>query len=441
MSQIKTTYTAQPYQIPYHESSARFKNILGGSRSGKSYPTANEFFKRIVNDIELHRHHTNNLNYWQVSPDYNLNHKMYEMLFHGTPRNPRVIPAIMVRNDRFKSAQKEVILRINGVTIKIEFKSTERPEKLVAVAINGMWMDEAARCKAEAWLGGVRERLSDYVGWGLFSTSPMGKNWYYEEILRRGDPVDELYDEQYENWTFKTRENSYIAPEEIENARRQLPPKYFRREYEASLEEFFGQVYEEWSRALHLYPNDRIPDIDHSKFELIIVGVDWGFRPNPGALIPIGKIGDKYFQFDEIVDTDVFVTSEDKHADTWIKRALEIRDKYKDKEVLFFADPSEPQYIQQFLDAGLECFPAINDVEPGIQLIAELLHPYSGTGLPRLHVHKSCKKTIKEYESYKRDDKGKIVKQNDHCADGTRYCLTTYIVRHLGHDLIRVIER
>lgn len=439
MPDIKIEYLPQEYQISYHDSGVRFKNILGGARSGKSYPTANEFFKKIVLDVQAHRHHTTNLHYWQVSPDYNLNHKMYEMLFHGTPRNPRIVPDCLVKNDRFKSAQKEVILKIGNVCVKVEFKSTERPEKLVAVAINGMWMDESARCKPEAWMGGVRERLSDYMGWGLFSTSPMGKNWYYEEIHRRGDPIDELYDPQYANWKFLTKENSYIEPQEIEFARRQLPPKYFRREYEASLEEFFGQVYEEWHRESHMYPNQRIPDIDHDKFELIIVGVDWGFRPNPGALIPIGKIGDKYFQFDEIVDTDVFVTSEDKHADTWVKRGQAIRDKYKDKEVLFFADPSEPQNIQHFLDAGLECFPAINDVEPGIQLVAELLHPYGGSGLPRHFVHKRCKKTIKEHESYKRSDKGVIIKKNDHTQDGKRYALFTYIVKHLGRDLIKVV--
>lgn len=434
---IEVPYKPQGYQIPYHNSSARFKNILGGVRSGKSYPTANEFFKRIMADAENAHGKTTDMLYWQVSPNYGLNSSIHRMLFLGTGRNKPVIPEQLVVRDRFKSPQKEVILRYKDIEIRIEFKSTERPEKLVAVAINGAWIDETARCKPEAWLGGVRERLSDYRGWGLFSTSPMGKNWYYDEIYRRGDPLDELYDVEYANWLFKTIQNVYIHPAEIESARRQLPAKYFRREYEASLEAFFGQVYEEWLRDVHMYPNSRIPDIAKDKFQTIIVGVDWGFRPNPGAFILIGQIGDKFFQFDEIVQSDVYVTSQDKHADTWIKRAQEIQEEFKGKEVLFFADPSEPGNIQAFLDAGLEMFGAINDVEPGVQMVSELMHPYGGIDLPRYFVHKRCNKTIKSLESYKRDDKGRIVKKDDHAPDAIRYALMTFIKKYIERDFIK----
>jgi hypothetical protein len=48
--------------------------------------------------------------------------------------------------------------------ILIEFKSAERPERLVARGLDGAWFDEAARCPQVAWAN-LRARLADRQGW------------------------------------------------------------------------------------------------------------------------------------------------------------------------------------------------------------------------------------------------------------------------------------
>ncbi len=70
-------------------------------------------------------------------------------------------------------------------------------------------------------------------------------------------------------------------------------------------------------------------------------------------------------------------------------------------------------------DLGLKLTYANNAVEAGIYEVWELLS--SG----RLKVFKSCKDWFAEYRVYRRDEKGKIVKENDHLMDATRYGVMT----------------
>jgi phage terminase large subunit-like protein len=64
---------------------------------------------------------------------------------------------------------------------------------------------------------------------------------------------------------------------------------------------------------------------------------------------------------------------------------------------------------------GLSLEPAVNAVESGIYIVWELL----STG--RLKVFDDCKQWFSEFRKYHRDEKGKVVKADDHLLDATRY--------------------
>ena len=75
------------------------------------------------------------------------------------------------------------------------------------------------------------------------------------------------------------------------------------------------------------------------------------------------------------------------------------------------------QLIQSYLDLGLDITPAKNAVEAGLYKVWEAL----STG--KLKIFKSQRLWFEEYRLYRRDEKGKIIKVNDHCMDCTKYLI------------------
>jgi phage terminase large subunit-like protein len=79
------------------------------------------------------------------------------------------------------------------------------------------------------------------------------------------------------------------------------------------------------------------------------------------------------------------------------------------------------QLLVIYRDLGLDITEADNSVESGLFEV----HQRLATG--RLKVFKSCRPWFAEYRIYHRDDKGHIVKKNDHLMDGTRYLVVSGI--------------
>jgi hypothetical protein len=71
--------------------------------------------------------------------------------------------------------------------------------------------------------------------------------------------------------------------------------------------------------------------------------------------------------------------------------------------------------IEQYSELGLLLAPAENAVEAGLYAVWERLSD------GRLFVFSSLQNWLSEFRIYRRDEKGKIVKQNDHLMDATRY--------------------
>lgn len=73
------------------------------------------------------------------------------------------------------------------------------------------------------------------------------------------------------------------------------------------------------------------------------------------------------------------------------------------------------QLYQDYMDLGMDLGLAVNAVESGLFKVWQRL----STG--RLRVFKSLENWLGEFRIYRRDEKGHIVKANDHLMDATRY--------------------
>jgi len=78
------------------------------------------------------------------------------------------------------------------------------------------------------------------------------------------------------------------------------------------------------------------------------------------------------------------------------------------------------QLFSIYQQLGLKLLPADNSVEAGLYTVWEML----STG--KLKIFKTLSNTLAEYRLYRRNEKGNIVKENDHLMDCLRYfCMTS----------------
>lgn len=81
------------------------------------------------------------------------------------------------------------------------------------------------------------------------------------------------------------------------------------------------------------------------------------------------------------------------------------------------------QLLKLYIDLGLHITPADNGVETGIYATHERL------SAGKLRVFRTCQSWLSEFRLYRRDEKGRIVKVNDHLMDATRYLVVSGIAK------------
>lgn len=79
------------------------------------------------------------------------------------------------------------------------------------------------------------------------------------------------------------------------------------------------------------------------------------------------------------------------------------------------------QLIQLYREQGLDLVEARNAVEAG------LFESWERLSTGRAKVFSTCQNFFNEFRLYRRDERGKVVKQNDHAMDAFRYLVTTGI--------------
>ena len=80
-------------------------------------------------------------------------------------------------------------------TFIVAAKSAQYPERLVGEGLNGVILSEEAKLKDKIWPKYIRPTLADYNGWSFHSSTPEGKNWFYDlwqtgqdQTIKTGNP-------------------------------------------------------------------------------------------------------------------------------------------------------------------------------------------------------------------------------------------------------------
>lgn len=412
-------------QVRVLESKARWTVVLAGVRGGKTYSCAAAFLHRIYNDLASgkanesvpatgDRYRRPRLHYWVCTPTYDLLKEPRRYLMQLL--NPNQVEAFLEGRE----------LWLHG-GILIEFKSTDNAKALVSVGLNGVWIDEADRVEADAWRGQLSTRLSDKKGWGIFSSTPYAARagFLFQDFIQHAD--EPIRDIEFISWRFV--DNVYNDLLEWKAAKLRLPDRYFRREYEASLDAFVGLVYE-------LGPQ-HVVDIlpDRKMFKQVVAGVDWGWN-DPGAIVVIGDTGRQLVVVEELKESHLQVIAQNPGERSWISEFVRLHRKWN---IDRFVCDHEPGFVHAAVRAGLPALNAHKDLASGLRRVSEtmaLSAPVGSPGsvnylapIPGLTIHRACKALVGELQNYAWavSKKGGMLEEplpgDDHLSDALRYAV------------------
>lgn len=146
----------------------------------------------------------------------------------------------------------------------VQVRSADDPQSLRGEGLDLAICDEAAFMAEAAWGEALRPALSDREGRAIFISTPKGRGWFWRIWQQAADRDD------WQAFRFPTAGNPFIACDEIEAARRQLPDRVFRQEYLAEFVEDGGGVFRGIPAVATGKPRDAEDDHDY------IIGIDWG---------------------------------------------------------------------------------------------------------------------------------------------------------------------
>ncbi len=254
-------------------------------------------------------------NYWWVAPVYS----QAKIAFRRLKAALRQSAATQV----FEANDGELTVTLaNGAVIW--FKSAEKPDNLYGEDVYAAVIDEASRCREEAWHA-IRSTLTATRGPIRIIGNVKGRhNWAYK-IARQ---VEREMKSGNGNVHF-ARITAYdavkagiISKAEVEDARARLPKHVFEELYEAKPANIEGRVYKSFE-----YPYNVRSDVKDLGGELL-VGLD--FNVNPMSAVLASRAGNQLHIWGEIV-------LQNSNTDDL---CAELRRRYPDRKITIYPDPS-----------------------------------------------------------------------------------------------------
>lgn len=129
-----------------------------------------------------------------------------------------------------KPSESELAVTLHGGR-KIFCLGADNPDSLRGMYLDGGVGDEYALFKPSVYTTIIRPALSDRNGWWVFTSTPRGKNLFYDVVKEaRNNPAD------YYELTLPASASGIIPARELEELRGQMDPEEFAQEYECSFD-------------------------------------------------------------------------------------------------------------------------------------------------------------------------------------------------------------
>lgn len=386
-------YAPHAGQQAIHGSDVRHRLASCGRRFGKSTAGGKELVaeavraSRYLAELETFNQQ---LRYWIVGPNYSDAEKEWRV-YHDTCRKLR-LP--MDRPGTYNDPHGgNMQMSLYGGKFVVECRSGAHPESLVGEGLHGVLMVEAAKLKQDVWHKYVRPALAENRGWSLHTSTPEGKNHFYEQWQLGQDPDNK----EWASWRMPSWVNELVFPDgrddpEVLALENDMSPERFNQEIAALFTEFVGRVFKGFDEEVH------VRDLSYDAALPLYAGVDYGYT-NPFVWLDI--------QVD--VWGDVRVLGE------YYAQGRDINDLAKDLMAggrsnvkRFYPDPADPGstlILSKALRAEYERDTG-GELAWRLELIRQWLKPQplhvpEEDRRPRLLIDRSCVNLIREMLDYR----------------------------------------
>jgi hypothetical protein len=202
-------YVPHAAQVDIHRSPARMKVVAAGRRLGKSEIGGHELtvegMATYGREEELKRKGQRR-EFWIVGPEYSDSEKEFRKCWNDLVR----LEVPMDRPGSYNNPHNgDLSISLWNGTFQVHGKSAKYPETLVGEGLSGVIMAEAAKVKERVWTKFIRPTLADFKGWALMTSTPEGKNWFYEAWVRGQDANSP----SWASWRRPSWENPSVFPE------------------------------------------------------------------------------------------------------------------------------------------------------------------------------------------------------------------------------------
>lgn len=351
-------------QLPLMEDDSQFICATCGRRMGKSSAVAHEIVceamhtKAMASILQAEGHRRE---FWSVGPKYSDSEKPFRVFYNKC--KALGIPFDKPGTYYSPGTSSPMVVSLWDGAFIYQAKSSQDPDTLVGEGLSGVHMEEAAKQKEIVWTQMIMPSLSDFDGWAKFTTTPEGKNWYYDLHQKAMRPsnlgwsayripswkntgypkavypqptvdahVKRLMHLMVENPSLTSFEiiaaQGLIIDPKIAQLANDLTIPEFQQEIAAEFTDFVGKVFKEFDEDTH------VRELSFNPAWQTVGAVDYGYRnPNVWLLIQIGLWGEINI-IDELYQSDLTAT---EFANEILRRGL-----CPDTLTEFFPDPASP---------------------------------------------------------------------------------------------------
>ena len=420
------------------QSPARNRVVPAGRRWGKSEVGGHKLFQEALN-TRLVKSHLEDLGkrreFWIVGPSYTDSEKEFRIVW-----NELEAAGLKEYFDRPGSYNDptggSMHISLWDGRFQVHAKSEKHPDSLVGEGLSGAVLAEAAKLKARTWNKLIRPTLADFNGWSLMTSTPEGKNWFYEMWKRGQDPTRP----DWASFRSPSWMNPYVYPKgasddgiillrramkegrvldlelfeeigvdpEIGELVGDLTEEAFNQEIAALFTEFVGRVFKGFDEEIH------VGDFAYEPGWATYAATDAGFtNPSVYLLIQVDPFGERIRVIDEVYQEGM---TAEEFADLVLERGLAPSSVRR-----LYPDPADPAFAKTLSDrlrvplgkgTGGELRHRLDAIRAALKERNTHLPSEHPDRMPRLMFDRKCTRTIADMLNYRYPEKRKQVDTN-----------------------------